>query len=420
MHHCRTQSAHAAAVGICRYRLPPPPPLHRSADPSGIPGDSTAKVTALQLVRRVAAERIMRMVRITLTVCAAIGLAAGELHAQETNTKCIPAWKTRAEAETYLREVAGLYEYGDRWSAEEDRRLARLLTQTKKARAELETVQRSLEAAILNNRRVWQQRTLLAKHLEDLIRIRSNTAVATTETYTAIKRLQYRLSEPPLSTAVTPKQIGELPQINRQARAGAAARARGVLLCLQLDQELAAVVGRYDELATDAAAQAAAAFVGGRRATEGSSLIAPRRPLKLVAREIEVLTAFLMTDEQSYYLAAGVPRTVVIVAEQYPLTVTLRKEEPHWITASAAERIGLTEDRGAARAVFSRGERKITVRRATLTNVRVGRFLSPRMQVWVLPPEAEDLGNSLALSAIGSRPGVLDPEQLRLSFSTGE
>jgi len=318
-----------------------------------------------------------------------------------------------AAAEDALR-AAGLVLHAGRWLPPIEIDVTQALTDARKLQAEAESLHRQFQAATATNRRVWEQRRRLAETLEELTRIRMNTAVATTETYQAIERLKRRLNEPPFTKAVDPAEVGELPSVNDIARDRVAAYARGGLATLRLAGGLAELEKRYAELDADDDAQRAFAQLAP------SQPLSPRRPLKSLARDLEQLRDFFFDDGVPYSHTAGRPRTTIIIGDRRLLTVTLREEAPSWIPASAAVRLSLPIDRRVPQAVFTLDDRRITVRKAQLKDVRIGPRTLETLPVWVLPPEAEDLGASLAVSEIHTPPATLDKEQMWLAVEAAD
>jgi predicted aspartyl protease len=85
------------------------------------------------------------------------------------------------------------------------------------------------------------------------------------------------------------------------------------------------------------------------------------------------------------------------------------------LTTSTAQAIGLVVPDGAeSEAIQAAPNREVTAKRITIGYLRLGRCVLRGVRAYVLPPEAEDLGNRLGRSALAGHRVRLEPQRLRM------
>jgi hypothetical protein len=182
----------------------------------------------------------------------------------------------------------------------------------------------------------------------------------------------------------TPLQVALIDWIN----------ARNALEVAVLDIEggAAELDRRYAALAADESLRAALEAVGGGRLGPAKDY---RRHQRLAAASKDVFTTSVPIYRESGHWRVG-----AVVDERTPATFSLvEQSQPTLISATLSQLLGLQPDNSPPENQRL-SDRDLPVRRAKLKSLRLGKFLFDNVPVFLLPPEAEDLGSQLATGAL--------------------
>lgn len=131
-----------------------------------------------------------------------------------------------------------------------------------------------------------------------------------------------------------------------------------------------------------------------------------------------------LPDFERIYLTMWVPlyrqgdrlRLTLLAEETAPLTFTWTSSpEPTVITSAMAEAIGVEISSQAAEQMVTLAPmRTYAARRANIPFIRFGSVEAREVEVWVLPPEGEDLGARIGPAALSGVGLEAQPERLRI------
>jgi hypothetical protein len=117
------------------------------------------------------------------------------------------------------------------------------------------------------------------------------------------------------------------------------------------------------------------------------------------------------------YQQSGHTRVTALVDDRSAVTFTWSdaSDQPVVLTASAAEAIGLAPSpAGEGETILAAPGRTVAARPITLRYLRLGRCVVRNVPAYVLPPEAEDVGNRLGRTALVEHRVRMEPERLRM------
>ncbi len=188
------------------------------------------------------------------------------------------------------------------------------------------------------------------------------------------------------------------------------ARSALQVMVLEIERAIAELDGDYRRLAADSSVSAALEKIGNVRLGPAKDY---RRNNRLAAAK-EVFTT-----SQPVYRESGRWRICAVLNERTPATFSfVEQSRPTLITATLAESLGLEPEPGVAAEKQRIGDRDLTVRRANLPSLRLGKFVFRDVPVILLPPEAEDLGSQLASGALAGCRVRLEPNRMALELQT--
>ena len=197
----------------------------------------------------------------------------------------------------------------------------------------------------------------------------------------------------------TPLQLAMIDWIN--------ARSALEVTVLEIERTIAVLDRDYRTLAADPAVSAALKSVGNTRLGPAKDY---RRNNRLnAARDV-------FTANQPVYRESGRWRISAVLNERTPATFSyVEQSRPTFITATLAQSLGIEPEPAAAEKQRI-GERELTVRRAKLPSLRLGKLVFRDIPVVILPPEAEDLGSQLASGALAGCRVRLEPNRMSLEL----
>jgi hypothetical protein len=179
---------------------------------------------------------------------------------------------------------------------------------------------------------------------------------------------------------------------------------------LEIERTVAVLDRDYRALAADSGVSAAVQRIGNVRLGPAKDYL---RNNRLIAAK-DVFTA-----GQPVYRESGRWRIGALLNERTPATFNyVEQSRPTLITATLAQSLGLEPDPTAAAEKQRIGDRELTVRRAKLPSLRLGKFVFRDVPVLLLPPEAEDLGSQLASGALTGCRVRLEPNRMSLELQT--
>jgi hypothetical protein len=128
--------------------------------------------------------------------------------------------------------------------------------------------------------------------------------------------------------------------------------------------------------------------------------------------EFEALAA---TRWVPIFQQSGQTRVTALVDDRRTVTFTWSEasDQPVVITASTAEAMGL-EGAAARETILAAPGRTVQARPIALRYLRLGRCVVQNVPAYVLPPEAEDVGNRLGRTALIEHRVRMEPERLRM------
>jgi hypothetical protein len=311
---------------------------------------------------------------------------------------------TAADASTQLLEKKGLSRLGESlWVLPLELELRVKLAELPKRREHLVTAEQALDGLIERNMRAWDD---------------SRPAVS------ALKQSLDRLSSADPQRELIERQIAALEARAREPR-HLGRRGDAHLLVIELASERCAILAaiawvretvpmlhdRYLELRGDTELTETLKVMG-----QGHKL-GPQRSYKADVDRLHQLEKLAATHWLPTYQQSGTTRFTALVNEQSAVTFSWSadREQPLVLTASTAEAIGIRPATDAIRETIPIApNRKIVATRVTLGYLRLGKWVMRGERGYVLPPEAEDVGNRLGSATLGHLRVRFEHERLRM------
>ena len=218
------------------------------------------------------------------------------------------------------------------------------------------------------------------------------------------------------SQSCPPDQLGGVPDV--QAKLVELTVARGEL-AISLDRirnSLPNLEAEYGRLRSTELINAALARV------DPKAVLGPSIDFQQTLKTLASYDLIVNTSRLPVYLLSGQYRLGAIINEETPVTFTWkRKKSPTIITTSMFELAGLTvrDDAGTFTHKTPDG-RQLTVRRIFIPYLRFGGTLLGDVDVWLLPPEGEDLGSQISAMAFPGYETLLESEKLQLRIELAE
>jgi hypothetical protein len=153
-----------------------------------------------------------------------------------------------------------------------------------------------------------------------------------------------------------------------------------------------------------------------RRVGDGQRL-GPQRTYKADLQRLGDYEKLAATPWVPTFQQGGQTRLATLLEERAVATFTWidDDEQPVVLTASAAQAAGLVVPVDATREkIQAAPQREVNAQRITIGYLRLGRCVLRGVRAYVLPPEAEDIGNRLGRSALAEHQVRLEPEKLRM------
>lgn len=172
----------------------------------------------------------------------------------------------------------------------------------------------------------------------------------------------------------------------------------------------------YEPLAASATVQAALGQLGS------GHKLGPARDYVADLKKLPDWERIFLTDWIPLYQQGERTRLTLLAEESTPLTFTWTSSpEPTLITAGMAEALGLEiSSQAQTQMVTLAPQRTYAARQAVIPFARLGAAEVRELEVWVLPPEGEDLGARIGPAAFPNLRLQPQPERLRFLTSTGK
>jgi hypothetical protein len=300
-------------------------------------------------------------------------------------------------------EKYGLVRLGERWWVlPAEMELREKLAELPRRRERIVTAEKELESTIAGNLRTWQESRPAIAALEQTL-----AKLATGDPQRLpIERQMAGLA----AAAVDPVKLGGRPDVRRRLAELAAERCELLAAAAWIRDTVPGLKTMYAKLATQP--EVAAALQRGEKQRLG-----PQRGYRADLTRLVEFEPLAATRWVPIFQQSGQPRLTALVNDRTPVTFTWSDEtdQPVVLTASAAEAAGLSVPADAPREEIPVGsKRTVVARQVTLDDVRLGRCVLRGVPAYVLPPEAEDVGNRLGRRALLEHRVRLEPTKLRM------
>lgn len=298
----------------------------------------------------------------------------------------------------------GLVPLGQRlWVLPRELELREKLAELPRRRERLLAAEKEIDAAIQANLRTWQEtRPALAALEQSLGRL------ATGDPQRPVLERQIA---PLKAAAVDPARLGGQPEMVRRLSELSLARCELSAAIAWVRQTVPQLRTSYAQLAAEPEIAAALSQTGNRRR------LGPSRSYQADLGRMREFESLAATSWVPIFQQSGQTRFTALLDEKSPVTFTWTDstDQPLVLTASAAEAAGLVIPADAPRqSVAAAPGRTVTARQIALGSVRLGKCVLPDAEAYILPPEAEDIGNRMGRRALIDHRLRLAPQQLRL------
>ena len=211
------------------------------------------------------------------------------------------------------------------------------------------------------------------------------------------------------SAVVEPARLGAKSEVQRRLIELAGERCELLADVAWIRESVPALKSEYARLAAEP--EIAAALAQSKKQRLG-----PQRGYRSDLEKLAEFEELAATRWMPIFQQSGQTRLTALVNDRTATTFTWSEasDQPVVLTASAAEAAGLDVPADAQRENVLAGQRTIAAPRITIKYLRLGRCVLRDVPAYVLPPEAEDLGNRLGRTALIEHRVRLAPQQLRM------
>jgi hypothetical protein len=159
------------------------------------------------------------------------------------------------------------------------------------------------------------------------------------------------------------------------------------------------------------------AVTAALRAVQPAGQLAPVRAYANELRSLGRIEKLIFADELPFYREGKRIRITAIANEELPIPFSFYdSNEPAVITHTMAESLGIDLDGKPNRRVRLDGQYDVRAAQAQLASLRFGRHVVRNLNVLVLPPENENLGARIGISALRGLRARIVPERLQIRF----
>lgn len=303
-----------------------------------------------------------------------------------------------------LRLQYGLTRLSDNlWVLPQEIELRGKLAELPKRRERLISVEKDLDGLVQNNQRAWDESRPAAAALRQ-----SLARFSSVDPQRELIERQMKALE---AGAMEPRKLGGRKDVRSLVIDLASQRCELLAAVAWIREAVPALFDQYMTLSADAELGSALKRAGH------DHRLGPQRSYKadlarLTDYERLAATPWVPTFEQ-----AGQIRMTLLLEERAAATFTWISHEgqPVVLTASTAQAAGLVIPKDAvSETIPAAPKREVAARRITIGYFRLGRCVLRGVTAYVLPPEAEDVGNRLGREALAGHKVRLEPERLRM------
>ena len=303
-----------------------------------------------------------------------------------------------------LERKYGLTRLGERlWVLPQEIELRGKLAELPKRREQLIAAEKDLDGVVQRNQRAWDESRPAAALLKQ-----SLARLSSADPQRELFERQMKALE---AGAHEPRKLGSRGDVRLLVVEFARQRCELLAAVAWIRETVPALVDQYLALSDDADLTQAL-----RRAGDGQRL-GPQRTYKADLQRLGDYEKLAATPWVPTFQQGGQTRLTALLDERAAATFTWSEgaDQPVVLTASAAQAAGLVVPVDATRdAIQAAPNREVTAQRITIGYLRLGRCVLRGVRAYVLPPEAEDLGNRLGSSALAEHRVRLEPERLRM------
>ncbi len=303
-----------------------------------------------------------------------------------------------------LQSRYGLTKLGDRlWVLPQEVELRGKLAELPKRRERLIGVEKDLDGVVEKNQRAWSDSRPAAAVLQQ-----SLARFSSADPQRELLERQMKALE---AGALEPRKLGGRKDVRSLIVDLASQRCELLAAIAWIREAVPALVDQYTTLSGDAELKQVL-----KRAGENQRL-GPQRTYKADLAHLGDFERLAATPWVPTFELGGQTRLTVLLEERAGATFTwtANADQPVVLTASTAEAAGLVVPVDAIRETIQATDRRdVSAQRITIGYLRLGKCVLRGVRAYVLPPEAEDVGNRLGRETLAGHRVRLEPERLRM------
>ena len=306
------------------------------------------------------------------------------------------------QAATELQQRGLVKITGRVWGLPLEAQLRARLRRLPALRERIVTAQKDLDERIIRNQQAWQQ----AAPAIDALQSQLARFSASDPQRPALADQLRRLS----AEAVEPAALAGRDAVRTPLASLAQDRCTLILDLVWIRQAASAVPERYRQLADD---EQVARLI---RQVDAKCRLGPARNYANDVRKLADYDLLAFAPHVPVYLHAGRLRVTALICDSACLTFSWseKSDAVSFLPTSALASAGITVPAGAPHQTLRIDGRRVECRELILPSLRLGSCHAKSVAVWVLPPEAEDLGAQLTPLALSPGRGKVEIEKLRM------
>jgi hypothetical protein len=315
----------------------------------------------------------------------------------------VPLVANDATTET-LQTKYGLSKLGDQlWVLPQEVELRGKLAELPQRRERLIAVEKDLDGVVQKNQRSWDETRPAAAVLKQ-----SLAKLSSADPQRELLERQMQALE---ANAREPRKLGSRGDVRLLVIELASQRCEMLAAIAWIREAVPAIIDQYMTLTSDAElAQTLRSGGEGQR-------LGPQRTYKADLRRLVDYEKLAATPWVPTFQQGGHTRLTLLLDERATATFTWTGDAdlPVVLTASAAQAAGLAVPVDADRETIEAApHREVNAQRITIGYLRLGSCVLRGVRAFVLPPEAEDVGNRLGRPALAGHRVRWEPERLRM------
>jgi len=303
-----------------------------------------------------------------------------------------------------LERKYGLTKLGERlWVLPQEIELRGKLAELPKRREQLIAAEKDLDGVVQRNQRAWDESRPAAAALKQSLARLSSADPQREQLERQIQALEANAREP--------RKLGSRGDVRLLVIELASQRCEMLAAIVWIREAVPAIIDQYRTLSGDDELSQAL-----RSAGEGQRL-GPQRAYKADLRRLADYEQLAATPWVPTFLQGGQTRLTLLLDERATATFTWTgdADQPVVLTASAVQAAGLNVPVDADRETIQAApHREVIAQRITIGYLRLGSCVLRGVRAYVLPPEAEDVGNRLGRSTLAGHRVRWEPERLRM------